>query len=130
VALFDTSIYFHPFLMLFILFIRLSVGWAWQVFISTATSAVISTDNIDRKWLLVLVDLLNAAIVCYLGGSLIAYLGRSAAREKERNKKNKNVNGGSGRGGTPSLPSTQHSLNDPNSERRTNSDSSLETPLL
>ncbi len=99
---------------------RLSVGWAWQEFISDATSAVISTDNVDRKWLLVLIAVLNALIVCYLGGKAVLYFEQKPAEDAQSNS--------TGSGGEE-----KHflggSINHDAGKLR-NSDSSLETPLL
>lgn len=55
------------------------MGWAWQEFISTAASAVISSDNVDRKWLLVLVDVLMAVLVCWLCGKATLHFKHPAA---------------------------------------------------
>lgn len=52
---------------------RLSVGWAWQQFISNCTTSVIASDQVARKWLLVLVDVLTAVVICYLGGFALLY---------------------------------------------------------
>lgn len=55
------------------LYCRLSVGWAWQQFISNCTTSVIASDEVARKWLLVLVDVLTAVFICYTGGIVLLY---------------------------------------------------------
>lgn len=73
------------------------MGWAWQTFISEATAAIVAHNDIQRKWLLVLVDVINAIVVCTISGYVLLYFEKAKPGISSNNG-----NGGSGSGGDKS----------------------------
>ena len=84
------------------------MGWAWQQFISDATAAIIAHDDIGRQWLLVLVDVITALIVCTISGYVLLFF------EIDKQPSGKHHSDGSGTG----------------KKTKGNSLESLEAPLL